>query len=318
MNPKRNKRIKLFAGSGSIKLATKVAEELGIQLGKVNLEKFSDGEYQPVFDSNLRGRDVCLFQSCPPPFDNYWELFQMIDAAKRASAKEIICFIPYYGYARQDRKDKPRVGIASKLIARFLEAAGATRVVMMDLHADQIQGFFDIPSDQLYGTYVFWPHVEHLQKIGEIDNVQFAAPDNGGTKRAKKYAEKFDTDFVICFKNRKKKNEIDQMILIGDVKGRHVILLDDMIDTGGTICKAADLIMEKGALSVRAMITHPVLSGKAVENIEKSKLTKLYVLDTIPVNVESEKIEVLTTAELFGQAVKKISNKKSLSSLFLK
>lgn len=309
------KDIKIFSGFGSVALAEKVTEKLGIRLGKINLERFSDGEFQPVFDSNLRGRDVFLIQSCYPPFDNYWELFQMIDAAKRASAKEIVVIIPYFGYARQDRKDKPRVGIASKLIARFLETAGATRVVMVDIHADQIQGFFDIPSDLLYGTYVFWPHIEKLN----LSNLQFAAPDNGGTKRAKKYSEHFGcSDFAICFKNRKKKNEIDEMILIGDVKGRNVILLDDMIDTGGTLCKAADLIMDNGALSVRGMVTHPILSGKAVENVEKSKMTELIVLDTIPVKVTSPKITVLSTDVLLSQAIKKISNRKSLSSLFLK
>ena len=313
-----NKRIKLFSGSASTQLALKIAKHLDIRLGKMRLERFSDGEFQPIFEENMRGRDVFLIQSCHPPFDNYWELFQMIDAAKRASAKEIVVFIPYYGYARQDRKDQPRVGIASKLIATFLEAAGATRIVNIDLHADQIQGFFNIPCDQLYGTYVFWPYIDDLIEKGEISNVQFAAPDNGGTKRAKKYAEKFETEFVICFKNRKKKNEVDQMILIGDVKGRHVILLDDMIDTGGTLCKAADLIMDKGALSVRGMVTHPVLSGKAVENIESSKISKLIVLDTIPVKVESPKIEVLSVDKLAALAIKKIYNKKSLSSLFLK
>jgi len=313
-----NKRIKIFAGSSSSELGKKVTNHLGINLGRMRLERFSDGEFQPIFEENMRGRDVFLLQSCQPPFDNYWELFQMIDAAKRASAREIIVVIPYYGYARQDRKDQPRVGIASKLIARFMEVAGATRVVTVDLHADQIQGFFDIPSDQLYGTYVFWPYIEELIESGVVSNVQFAAPDNGGTKRAKKYSEKFNSDFVICFKNRKKKNEVDQMILIGDVKGRHVILLDDMIDTAGTICKAADLIMEKGALSVRACVTHPILSGKAIETIEKSSLTKLIVTDTVPIKIQSPKIEQLSVDKLVALTIKKIYNKKSLSSLFLK
>jgi ribose-phosphate pyrophosphokinase len=312
------RRIKLFCGSGSKELTEKVCSHLDIQMGKVKLEKFSDGEFQPQYEENLRGRDVYIIQSCTPPFDNYWELFQMIQAAKLASAHRIIVILPYFGYARQDRKDKPRVPIASKLIAKFLEKSGATRVVTLDLHADQIQGFFDIPVDQLFGTYVFWPQIEKMIKDGIINNLQFAAPDNGGVKRMTRYADKFDVDYVICSKIRKKKNEVSKMFVVGDVTGRDVILIDDMIDTAGTLCKAADLMMEKGAKSVRACVTHPILSSKAIENLEKSKMTEIFVLDTIPLKQTSPKITVLSCTEMLAKAIKKIDQNKSLSSLFLK
>jgi ribose-phosphate pyrophosphokinase len=312
------RRIKLFCGSGSKELTEQVCSRLGISMGKVKLEKFSDGEFQPQYEENLRGRDVYIIQSCNPPFDNYWELFQMIQAAKLASAHRIIVILPYFGYARQDRKDKPRVPIASKLIAKFLEKSGATRVVTLDLHADQIQGFFDIPVDQLFGTYVFWPQIEKMIKDGVIDNLQFAAPDNGGVKRMTRYADKFDVDYVICSKIRKKKNEVSNMFVVGDVTGRDVILIDDMIDTAGTLCKAADLMMEKGAKSVRACVTHPILSGKAIEALEKSKMTEIFVLDTIPLKRTSPKITVLSCTEMLAKAIKKIDQNKSLSSLFLK
>jgi ribose-phosphate pyrophosphokinase len=313
------RRIKLFCGSGSKELTEQVCSHLGISMGKVKLENFFDGEFQPQYEENLRGRDVYIIQSCNPPFDNYWELFQMIQAAKLASAHRIIVILPYFGYARQDRKDKPRVPIASKLIAKFLEKSGATRVVTLDLHADQIQGFFDIPVDQLFGTYVFWPQIDKLIKDGILTtNLQFASPDNGGVKRMTRYADKFDTDYVICSKIRKKKNEISSMTLIGDVTGRDVILIDDMGDTLKTICTAADLMMEKGAKSVRACLTHPILSGKAFETLEKSKMTEIFVLDTIPLKKTSSKITVLSCSEMLAKAIKKIDNNKSLSSLFLK
>ena len=312
------RKIKIFSGSASKDLTDKVCFNLGTTRGKVKLEDFSDGEFQPVFEENLRGRDVYLIQSCYPPFNNYWELFQMIDAAKRASANKIVVVLPYYGYARQDRKDKPRVGIASKLIAEFLEVAGATRVVTIDLHADQIQGFFNIPFDQLFGTYVFWPHIEKMLKDGIIQNLQFAAPDNGGVKRMSRYAEKFDVDYVICSKTRKKKNEVAKMILIGDVTGKDVIIIDDMADTTGTMCTAADLMMDKGAKSVRGMVSHPILSGKSLQNLENSKITELFVLDTIPLKKEHPKVTVLTCSDMLAKAIKKIDTNKSLSSLFLK
>jgi len=312
------RKIKVFSGSASKDLTEKVCFNLGTTMGKVKLEKFSDGEFQPVFEENLRGRDVYIIQSCYPPFDNYWELFQMIQAAKLASASKIIVILPYYGYARQDRKDRPRVGIASKLIAKFLESAGATRVVTIDLHADQIQGFFDIPFDQLFGTYVFWPHIEKMVKSGEIENLQFASPDNGGVKRMSRYAEKFDVDYVICSKTRKKKNEVAKMILIGDVTGKDVIIIDDMADTAGTMCKAADLMIDKGAKTVRGLVTHPILSGKAFENLENSKITEIFVLDTIPLNNEHPKVKVLSCSDMLAKAIKKIDTNKSLSQLFLK
>ena len=242
----------------------------------------------------------------------------MIQAAKLASASKIIVILPYYGYARQDRKDRPRVGIASKLIAKFLESAGATRVVTIDLHADQIQGFFDIPFDQLFGTYVFWPHIEKMVKSGEIENLQFASPDNGGVKRMSRYAEKFDVDYVICSKTRKKKNEVAKMILIGDVTGKDVIIIDDMADTASTMCKAADLMIDKGAKTVRGLVTHPILSGKAFENLENSKITEIFVLDTIPLNIEHPKVKVLSCSDMLAKAIKKIDTNKSLSQLFLK
>jgi len=311
------RKIKLFAGSGSQDLSEKVAFNLGTPLGNWKLERFSDGEFQPIYEENLRGRSVYIIQSTYTPFDNYWELFQMIDAAKRASAKKIIALIPYYGYARQDRKDRPRVGIASKLISKFLESAGATRVVTIDLHADQIQGFFDIPFDQLFGTYVFWPHIDNLIKNGTLKNPQFASPDNGGVKRVSRYAERFNTEYVICSKTRKTKNEVAKMILIGDVTGKDVIIVDDMSDTAETMCKAADMMIERGANTVRGLVTHPILSGKANEFIEKSKIKELIVLDTIPLKISSPKITVLSCSEMLSTAIKKIDNNKSLSSLFL-
>ena len=312
------RKIKVFCGSASKELTEKVCFNLGTTLGKMKIEKFSDGEFQPVYEENLRGRDIYLIQSCYSPFDNYWELFQMIQAAKLASASKIIVILPYYGYARQDRKDRPRVGIASKLIAKFLESAGATRVVTIDLHADQIQGFFDIPFDQLFGTYVFWPHIEKMVKSGEIENLQFASPDNGGVKRMSRYAEKFDVDYVICSKTRKKKNEVAKMILIGDVTGKDVIIIDDMADTASTMCKAADLMIDKGAKTVRGLVTHPILSGKAFENLENSKITEIFVLDTIPLNIEHPKVKVLSCSDMLAKAIKKIDTNKSLSQLFLK
>lgn len=310
--------IKIFSGSASIELATKVAEELDLPLGKMHIEKFSDGEFQPIFEENLRGKNIYLIQSCYPPFDNYWELFQSIDACKRASASKIIVCLVYYGYERQDRKDKSRVGIASKLIAKFLESAGASRVVTIDLHADQIQGFFDIPFDQLFGTYIFYPQIEKMIKSGEILNLQFASPDNGGIKRMTKYSEKFDTDYIICSKQRKKKNEVSSMTIIGDPKNRDIMIIDDMVDTGGTICKAANLLIENGANSVRAMITHPILSGNALENIEKSKIKEIFVLNTIPLKTDHPKIKVLDCSDMLAKAIKKIESNKSLSSIFIK
>jgi ribose-phosphate pyrophosphokinase len=310
--------IKVFSGSASVELATKVAAHLKLPLGEMHIEKFSDGEFQPIFDENLRGKNIYLIQSCYPPFDNYWELFQSIDACKRASASKIIVCLVYYGYERQDRKDRSRVGIASKLIAKFLESAGASRVISIDLHADQIQGFFDIPFDQLFGSYIFYPQIENMIKNGDLTNLQFASPDNGGIKRMSKYAEKFDTDYIICSKQRKIKNEVSSMTVIGNPKNKDIIIIDDMIDTGGTICKAADLLIKNGANSVRAMITHPILSGKALDNIEKSNIKEIFVLNTIPLKQEHPKIKVLDCSSMLAKAIKKIESNKSLSSLFIK
>jgi ribose-phosphate pyrophosphokinase len=312
------RRIKIFSGSETKELAEKVSSNLGVQLGRMHIEKFSDGESQPVYDENLRGRDVYIIQSTHSPFDNYWLLFQQIQAAKLASANKIIVICPFLGYTRSDRKDKPRVGISSKLVAKFLESSGASRVVTIDLHADQIQAFYDIPFDQLFGTYVFWPHIEKMLKDGDIKNIQFASPDNGGVKRMSRYAEKFDTDYVVCSKLRKKKNEVDSMMLIGDPKDRDIFIIDDISDTFGTMGLAADIMMDKGARSVRGIVTHPVLSGNAFENLEKSKIVELITLDTIPLKKNHPKLKVLSCSNMLARAIKKIDNNKSLSSLFLK
>lgn len=307
------KLVKVFAGSGTIDLATDVAKNLKMGLAQYELQKFADGEFLPVFKENIRGRHVFIIQSTNAPFDNYWELFQMIDAAKKASAKEIIAVMPYFGYGRQDRKDQPRVGIGSKLIANFLETAGATRVITIDLHADQIVGFFDLKVDQLQASYVFVPYIESLK----LDNLIVASPDTGGTKKAKYLAGHLDTEMVICYKHRTKANVVDEMILIGDVKGKNVIIVDDIIDTGGTICRASDLMMEKGAKSVRAVITHPIMSGKAYENVEKSSLKELIVTDTIDLKNKSKKITVLSVSTLLSRAIRNIVDDKSISKLFL-
>lgn len=312
------RRIKVFSGPANKELSGKVALKLGVPLGKVRIDGFSDGEFQPIFEENLRGRNIYIIQSTYTPFDNYWCLFQMVDAARLASANKIIVIIPYFGYSRQDRKNKSRVGVASKLIAKFLEASGVTRVVSIDLHAAQIGSFFDIPFDQLFGTYVFWPYIEKMLKDGTIENLKFCAPDNGGVHRMTTFADKFDVDYVICSKTRKKKNEVDKMILIGDVTGKDIIIVDDLSDTLGTLSLSASIMMDNGAKSVRAMVTHPVLSGKAYETLEKSKITELIVLDTIPLKQQSPKITVLSCAELLAKAIKKIDSNKSLSSLFLK
>lgn len=307
------KMVKVFAGSNSIELATAVARNLKIGLGQMELQRFSDGEILPVFKENIRGRTVFLIQSTNSPFENYWELFQMIDAAKKASAAKIIAVIPYYGYGRQDRKDQPRVGISAKLIANFLETAGATRVVTVDLHADQIVGFFDLPVDQLQASYVFVPYIKALN----LPDLIIASPDTGGTKKAKYLAGHLGTEMVICYKHRSKANEIDEMILIGDVRGKHVIIVDDIIDTGGTLCRAAELMMERGALSVRAAITHPVMSGKAYENLSKSMLTELIVTDTISLKEKNDKITVLSISTLISRAIRNIVDYRSISKLFI-
>ncbi len=305
-------QIKIFSGQTSKYLAEKIAQSYGMELGKSSMIKFADGEFQPSFEENIRGTEVFLVQSTFSPSDNLMELLMMIDAARRASAKSIVAVIPYFGYARQDRKDKPRVSIASKLVANLLSAAGVNRIIALDLHADQIQGFFDVPVDHLYASSVFIPYLKTLH----LPDLIFASPDTGGTRRAGSYAKFFHTNFVICYKHRSRPNEVEKMALVGDVTGKNVILLDDIVDTGGTLCKAAQIIMENGAASVRAMITHPLLSGKAYENIENSAILELIVTDTIPLTHASPKVKVISTADLFAEVIRRLKKKESISSLF--
>jgi len=304
---------KIFACSQSIELAEKIAKHYGLALGKVNLEKFSDGEFQPAFEESVRGRRIFLIGSTFPSANNLMELLLMLDAAKRASARHITAVVPYFGWARQDRKDKPRVAIGAKLVANLIQTAGATRIMTMDLHADQIQGFFEKPVDHLYASTIFLPYIKQLN----LENLTIASPDMGGSKRAYAYSKFLESDVVICYKQRLKANIISTMELIGDVKNRHVILVDDMIDTGGTLAKAANLMVEKGALSVRAVCTHPILSGNAYEKIEDSKLEELIVTDTIPLKKESSKIKVVSCATLFADVMRKVQENTSISGQFL-
>ncbi len=304
--------VKLFSGTETRYLAEKIADAYNEPLGELKINRFSDGEISPVILESVRGAYVFFIQSTFTPADNLWELLLMIDAAKRASAKYITAVIPYFGYARQDRKDKPRVSIAAKLKANILQAAGADRVMTMDFHADQLQGFFDIPVDHLKSDYIFMPYLKNKK----MENLCFASPDVGGVKRARTYANYFQTPLVICDKYRKKANEIAEMTVIGEVEGMNVILVDDLVDTAGTMCKAAEMLKAKGAKSVRAICTHPVLSGKAYENIEKSVLEELIVTDTIPLKKEISKIKVLPTAKLFARAIRHTHENKSLSQLF--
>ncbi|WP_028297909.1 ribose-phosphate pyrophosphokinase [Olivibacter sitiensis] len=304
--------VKLFAGSGSTELAEKISKSYGKELGEMTLSHFSDGEFQPFYNESIRGSDVFLIQSTYQPTDNLFELLLMIDAARRASAHYITAVIPYFGFARQDRKDKPRVAIGAKLIANLLTAAGAHRVMTMDLHAAQIQGFFDIPVDHLDGASIFVPHIKALN----LPNLTIASPDMGGSYRARTFAKYFNAEVVICDKQRKRANEIESMSIIGDVTGQDIVLIDDICDTAGTLSKAASLIMENGASSVRAVCTHPVLSGKAYETIENSALQELIVTDTIPLKRESSKIKVLSTANLFARAITNVNEHGSISELF--
>jgi ribose-phosphate pyrophosphokinase len=304
--------VKLFAGSGSKALAQKIADSYGRELGDVVLSRFSDGEFQPHFNESVRGCDVFLVQSTHQPTDNLMELLMMIDAARRASAHYVNAVIPYFGLARQDRKDKPRVAISAKLVANLLVAAGINRIMTMDLHAAQIQGFFDIPVDHLDASIIFVPYIKSLN----LDSLTIASPDMGGSYRARSFAKFFNAEVVICDKRRKRANEIESMTLIGDVTDQDIVLIDDICDTAGTLAKAAGLIMERGARSVRAVCTHPVLSGKAYETIENSALTELIVTDTIPLKYESPKIKVLSTAELFAKAISNVNEHGSISQLF--
>lgn len=305
--------VKLFAGTQSQYLAEKIADFYGQKLGDVQVNRFSDGEMQPVINESVRGSYSFFIQSTFSPTENLMELLLMIDAAKRASAGYITAVIPYFGYARQDRKDKPRVPISAKLVASLLEAAGVDRIMTMDLHADQIQGFFNVPVDHLKSEAIYVPYLQEQ----DLTNAIFASPDVGGVKRARMYAQHFGKELVICDKQRKRANEIAGMTVIGEVNGADVILVDDLVDTAGTLCKAAEAILEKGANSVRALCTHPVLSGKAYENIEKSMLDELIVSDTIPLSQTSPKIKVLSTAKLFARAIRNTHEHRSISALFV-
>jgi ribose-phosphate pyrophosphokinase len=306
-------QVKLFSGIATEALAEKIATSYGQSLGKVEHYRFSDGELQASYEESIRGHSVFIMQSTMPPADNLMELLLLIDAAKRASARHIVAVIPYYGYARQDRKDKPRVAIGAKLVADMLAVAGATRVMTMDLHADQIQGFFNVPVDHLYASTIFLPHIKTLN----IPNLTIAAPDMGGSKRANGYAKHLKAEMVICYKQRAKANVVESMTAIGEIEGRNIILVDDLVDTGGTLCKAADMMLDRGALSVRAICTHPVLSGKAYDNIEKSRLTELIVTDTIPLKQDCSKIKVLSVAPLFAKVINSVHNFESISSNFI-
>ncbi len=304
---------KFFACSTSIDLAEKIADSYGTKLGSVNISRYSDGEFQPSFEESVRGARVFLIGSTHPSSENLMEMLLMLDAAKRASARHITAVMPYFGWARQDRKDKPRVPIAAKLIAKMLETAGATRIITMDLHADQIQGFFEKPVDHLFASTLFLPHLKAMN----LDNLMIASPDMGGSKRAYAYSKALSCEVVICYKQREKANIISHMELIGDVKGKNVVLVDDMVDTAGTLTKAADLMMERGALSVRAITTHGLLSGKAYERIEKSQLLELYVTDSIPVRKQSDKVKVISCCELFADVMYRVHHNTSISSKFL-
>jgi len=304
---------KIFACTQSDELARKIAKEYGSELGKVTFSTYSDGEFQPSFEESVRGARVFIIGSTFPNSDHLMQMLLMLDAAKRASARHITAVLPYFGWARQDRKDKPRVPIGAKLIAKMLEVAGATRIITMDLHADQIQGFFEKPVDHLFASTVFLPYLRKLN----LDKLTIASPDMGGSKRAYAYSKFLESDVVICYKQRKKANVISHMELIGDVTGKNVVLVDDMVDTAGTLTKAAEVMIDRGALSVRAICTHPILSGQAYERIENSKLEELIVTDSIPLRKESSKIKVVSCANLFADVMQRVQTNTSISSKFL-
>ncbi|MDO6604069.1 ribose-phosphate pyrophosphokinase [Arenibacter palladensis] len=304
---------KIFTCTQSTKLSEKIAEHFGSNLGNVIFSRYSDGEFQPSFEESIRGMRVFIIGSTNPGPENLMEMLLMLDAAKRASARHITAVMPYFGWARQDRKDKPRVPIAAKLVAKMLEAAGATRIITMDLHADQIQGFFEKPVDHLFASTLFLPYLNSLN----LSDLTIASPDMGGSKRAYAYSKALGCDVVICYKQRAQANVISHMELIGDVEGKNVVLVDDMVDTAGTLTKAADLMMARGAVSVRAITTHALLSGDAYEKIEKSKLSELIVTDSIPLKRESDKIRVISCAELFADVMHRVHHNTSISSKFL-
>lgn len=304
--------VKIFSGRATLKLANEIALHYGVELGNVIVTEFSDGEFQPSLEETVRGQDVFFIQSTMPPVENLFELLLMIDAAKRASAKSIIAVIPYFGFARQDRKDKPRVAIGAKMVAKMLESAGVDRIMTMDLHADQIQGFFEKPVDHLYASTIFLPYIETIN----TGNLIMAAPDAGGAKRANSYSKNLNIGLALCHKQRKVANEIAEMTVIGDVSGKDVILVDDMVDTAGTLAKAADLFLENGATSVRAICTHAVLSGAAYERIMSSGLTELVVTDSIPLKQPCSKIRVLSVAKLYADVMHSLIHHESISKHF--
>ncbi len=304
---------KIFACTQSMTLGKKIADAYGMELGKILFSRYSDGEFQPSFEESIRGTRIFIIGSTHPGPENLMEMLLMIDAAKRASARHITAVMPYFGWARQDRKDKPRVPIAAKLVAKMLETAGATRIITMDLHADQIQGFFEKPVDHLFASTLFLPY---LKSLG-LENLTIASPDMGGSKRAYAYSKALESDVVVCYKQRAKANIISHMELIGDVQGKNVVLVDDMVDTAGTLTKAADLMKERGAVSVRAITTHGLLSGDAYQKIENSHLTELIITDSIPIEIKSDKVRVLSCANLFADVMHKVHNNNSISSKFL-
>ncbi len=305
--------IKIFSGSATRYLSEKISQYSGRELGNIKKLNFSDGEFAVAFQETIRGSHVFLIQSTFPNADNLMELLMMVDAAKRASAYKVVAVLPYFGFARQDRKDQPRVSIGAKLVADMLTAAGIDRLITMDLHADQIQGFFNLPVDHLYASSIFLPHIKSLN----LENLVIASPDAGGSKRANTYAKFLDVPMVICHKSRAKANVVSEMRVIGDVKGKNVIIIDDMIDTAGTLSKAADVMKAEGATTVRAMATHPVLSGPAYDNINNSALEELFVTDSIPLKQDSPKIKVLSVAELIADTIEKVYYYKSISNQFL-
>ncbi|MDX9903197.1 MAG: ribose-phosphate pyrophosphokinase [Bacteroidales bacterium] len=304
---------KIFSCTSSLTIAKKIAGHLGIELGKSSLTSFSDGEFQPCFDESVRGCHVFIIQSTNPPAENLMELLLMIDAAKRASAYKVNAIIPYYGFARQDRKDRPRVSLGAKLTADLLTKAGVDRIITIDLHADQIQGFFDVPVDHLFGSALFAPYIRNLN----LPNLTVSAPDMGGSKRANAYARYLQSELVLCYKLRKKPNVVEEISVIGEVEGRHVVIIDDLVDTAGTLTFAATVMKDRGALSVRALATHPVLSGDAIDKIEASPLVELVVTDSIPMQRESEKIKILSVSEIFAEAIKAVYTNSSISTGFV-
>jgi len=304
---------KIFSGTRSRYMAEEICNVLGVPLGNMNIQHFADGEFEVSFEESIRGCEVYIVQSTFPNSDNLMELLLMIDAAKRASAKSIIAVIPYFGWARQDRKDKPRVSIAAKLVADLLTTAGVSRIITMDLHADQIQGFFDVPVDHLYGSSVFIPYIQSLN----LDDMVIATPDVGGAKRANSYAKYLNVPLVLCHKQRAKANVVATMTVIGDVKGKNVILIDDMVDTAGTITKAADLMMKEGAKSVRALASHAIMSDPASERVNECSLSEMIFTNSIPFNKDCKKATILSVARLFADTIRRVHENQSISSQYL-